>query len=434
MVGLLKKKRNGQELSREDFEYFVNGFLNGEIPDYQVSAFLMAVYFQGMTGPETAIFTDVMMHSGDVIDLSGINGIKVDKHSTGGVGDKTTLILAPLVAAAGAKVAKMSGRGLGHTGGTLDKMESIPGLSVDMNKEQFLKQVNEIHIAICGQNESLVPADKKLYSLRDVTATVNSLALIASSIMSKKFACGADAIVIDIKVGAGAYMKTTAEAEKLAKLMMDISRDMNREVVVVISAMNEPLGKMIGNSLEIKEVIDTLKGNGPDDLKELVLSLGSHMLVLAKLVDDTDEGARLLNQLLIDGSGLAKFKELIEAQGGDTSVVDNPEILPRAKYSQEFKSSEAGYIHSLDALKVGLACVKLGAGRETKSSQIDFGAGIELKNKIGDYVEKGEVLAIMFSSEESRFIDANRLFSEALMLNDTPLNDRPLVIKEIVHQ
>lgn len=434
MVGLLKKKRNGEELSREDFEYFVNGFLSGEIPDYQVSAFLMAVYFQGMTGPETAIFTDVMMHSGDVIDLSAINGIKVDKHSTGGVGDKTTLILAPLVAAAGAKVAKMSGRGLGHTGGTLDKMESIPGLSVDMNKEQFLQQVNEIDIAICGQNESLVPADKKLYSLRDVTATVNNLALISSSIMSKKFACGADAIVIDIKVGAGAYMKTTEEAEELAKLMMDISKDMNREVVVVISAMHEPLGKMIGNSLEIKEVIDTLKGNGPDDLNELVLSLGSHMLVLAKIVDNTNEGARLLKQLLIDGSGLAKFKELIEAQGGDGSVVDNQEILPRAKYSKEFYSSGAGYITTLDALKVGLACVKLGAGRETKSSQIDFGAGIELKHKIGDYVEKGEVLAIMFSSEENLFIDAESLFVEAITLDDTQLNHRPLIIKEIAHQ
>lgn len=434
MVGLLKKKRNGKELNREDYEYFVNGFLTGDIPDYQVSAFLMAVYFQGMTIKETAIFTDVMMRSGDVIDLSEIEGVKVDKHSTGGVGDKTTLILGPLVAAAGAKVAKMSGRGLGHTGGTLDKMEAIPGLSVDMNKEQFLQQVRDIDIAICGQNDSLVPADKKLYGLRDVTATVNNLALISSSIMSKKFACGADAIVIDIKVGAGAYMKTTEDAEELADLMMDISKDMGREVVVVISGMHEPLGNMIGNSLEIKEVIETLKGNGPEDLNKLVVSLGSHMLVLSKVVTDISEGARLLKQLLSDGSGLEKFRELIRAQGGDPSVIENPDLLPKATYSKEYHSSASGFISSLDALKVGLACVKLGAGRETKSSQIDFGAGIELKYKIGDNVKKGDVIAIMYSSEENLFENAEQLLNDALSISDTKPHVSPLIIKEIVHQ
>jgi len=433
MVGLLTKKRNGKELSREEYEYFVKGFLSGDIPDYQVSAFLMAVYFQGMTIPETAVFTDVMMRSGEVIDLSEIDGIKVDKHSTGGVGDKTTLILAPLVAAAGAKVVKMSGRGLGHTGGTLDKMESIPGMSVNLDKDQFLQQVKDIDIAICGQNDSLVPADKKLYGLRDVTATVNNLALISSSIMSKKFACGADAIVIDIKVGVGAYMKTTEEAEELARLMMDIGKNMNREIVVVISGMHEPLGNMIGNSLEIKEVIETLKGNGPKDLNELVISLGSHMLVLAKVTENIDEGARLLKQLLTDGSGLNKFRELIKAQGGDVSVIDNPDILPKAQYSVEIKSQTSGYISELDALKVGLSCVKLGAGRETKSSEIDYGAGIELKYKIGDHVKEGDVLAVMYSSEENRIVDAKKLFREAIKISLTEPENRSLIIKEIVH-
>jgi len=431
MVNLLKKKRDGQELTRADYEFFIQGFLSGEIPDYQVSAFLMAVYYQGMTGAETAVFTDVMMKSGDVIDLSGIDGIKVDKHSTGGVGDKTTLILGPLVAAAGAKVAKMSGRGLGHTGGTIDKMESISGLSVDMPKERFIELVKENNIAICGQNESLVPADKKLYALRDVTATVNNLALISSSIMSKKFACGADAIVIDIKVGDGAYMKTTSEAEQLAALMLDISRNMNRELIVVISAMNEPLGKMVGNALEIKEVIQTLKGEGPDDLTELVIVLGSHMLVLAKIVDSTLEGARLLNQLLSDGSAYKKFKELVQAQGGNLKQVNEPSLLPKAAYTQMYYSSESGYISELNALKVGLSCVKLGAGREVKSSKIDYGAGIELFKKVGDYVNQGDALALLHTSSEDKLTDAEKVLEDAYRFSPNPVDKQPLIIKEI---
>lgn len=431
MVNLLKRKRDGQELTRTDYEFFVKGFLAGEIPDYQVSAFLMAVYYQGMTGAETAIFTDVMMKSGDVIDLSDIDGIKVDKHSTGGVGDKTTLILGPLVAAAGAKVAKMSGRGLGHTGGTIDKMESISGLSTDMSKETFIDLVKKHNIAICGQNESLVPADKKLYALRDVTATVNNLALISSSIMSKKFACGADAIVIDIKVGDGAYMKTTKEAEQLASLMLDISRNMDRDLVVVISAMNEPLGRMVGNALEIKEVIQTLKGEGPDDLKELVLVLGSHMLVLAKIVESPIEGARLLNKLLLDGSAFEKFKELVQAQGGDVNQLMDPSLLPNARYTKVYRSPQSGFIAEMNALKVGLSCVQLGAGREKKSSQIDFGAGIELQKKVGDYVDKGDALAVLHTNSEERLGSAEKVLAEAYQFSIDEIKKKALIIKEI---
>lgn len=431
MVNLLKRKRDGQELTRADYEFFVQGFLSGEIPDYQVSAFLMAVYYQGMTGAETAIFTDVMMNSGDVIDLSDIEGIIVDKHSTGGVGDKTTLILGPLVAAAGAKVAKMSGRGLGHTGGTIDKMESISGLSVDMTKERFIELVQKHNIAICGQNASLVPADKKLYALRDVTATVNNLALISSSIMSKKFACGADAIVIDIKVGEGAYMKTTTEAEQLAALMLDISHNMNRELVVVISAMNEPLGNMVGNALEIKEVIQTLKGEGPDDLNELVLVLGSHMLVLAKIVESTLEGARLLNKLLSDGSAYEKFKELVQAQGGNIKQLDDPSLLPEAVYKKTYYSSRSGFISELNALKVGLSCVKLGAGREKKSSQIDYGAGIELYKKVGDFVNQGDALAILHTDSQEKLKEAEKVLEEAYRFSENPVDSQSLIIKEI---
>lgn len=432
MVSLLQRKRDGQELTREDFTFFIDGILSGKIPDYQISAFLMAVYFQGMTTEETATFTDVMMHSGDVIDLSEIPGIKVDKHSTGGVGDKTTLILAPLVAAAGASVAKMSGRGLGHTGGTLDKMESIPGLSVNLSKDQFINQVKNHKLAICGQNESLVPADKKLYALRDVTATVNNLALISSSIMSKKFACGADAIVIDIKVGLGAYMSTVEEAEQLARIMMDIGKNMNREVRVVISAMDQPLGNMVGNALEIKEVIQVLQGDGPADLRELVIGLGSHMLVLAKIVGNIEEGARLLSTLIADGSGLNKFAEMVEAQGGDVAVIEKPSLITTAKYKRAVISKSDGFITEFHALKVGLSCVKLGAGRETKSSEIDHSAGIVLRKKLGDRVEKNEELAMLYSNDETRLAAAESLMYEAIVIGESKANAKPIILKEIV--
>ncbi|MCH7524287.1 MAG: thymidine phosphorylase, partial [Bacteroidetes bacterium] len=327
-------------------------------------------------------------------------------HSTGGVGDKTTLVLAPLVAAAGVTVAKMSGRGLGHTGGTLDKMESIKGLSVDMTREEFIANVNRIKIAVCGQNANLVPADKKLYALRDVTGTVDNISLIASSIMSKKLACGADAIVIDIKVGHGAFMKTLEDAEELAEMMIGIGSKMNRKVIAVITSMSEPLGFTVGNALEVKEAIDTLKGNGPDDLTELCLELGSHMLVLGKVAKTQEEAVKILKKLIDSGAAFNKFKELVEAQGGDTNLIDQPDLLPYTQFSEAYKSKKEGYISELNALDIGLASVKLGAGRETKTSVIDYGAGIVLRKKIGDYVKKDEDLAILYSNNSANFTKA----------------------------
>jgi len=429
MVELIIKKRNGFELSREELTFIIDGFLAGDIPDYQVSAFLMAVFFEGMTNTETAVLTDIMMRSGELIDLSKIEGIKVDKHSTGGVGDKTTLILAPLVAAAGVPVAKMSGRGLGHTGGTLDKMESIKGLSVEMTREEFISNVNRIKIAVCGQNADLVPADKKLYALRDVTGTVDNISLIASSIMSKKLACGANAIVIDIKVGHGAFMKTVREADKLAEMMIGIGSKMDRSVTAVITSMNEPLGYTIGNALEVKEAIDTLNGNGPEDLTELCLELGSHMLVLGEVAKTQSEAVEILKQLINSGEAYDKFKELVKAQGGDTSVIDQTDLLPSTQFSETYKSKSEGYISELNALDIGLASVKLGAGRETKASVIDYGAGIVLKKKIGDYVKKDEVLAILYSNNSVNFTKAEEFMDKAYKISEEKPQHRPLILK-----
>ncbi len=431
MVELIIKKRNGFELSKEELASIIDGFISGEIPDYQISAFLMAVFFEGMNSTETAIFTDIMMRSGELIDLSEIDGVKVDKHSTGGVGDKTTLILAPLVAAAGVPVAKMSGRGLGHTGGTLDKMESIKGLSVDMTREEFIDCVNRIKIAVCGQNANLVPADKKLYALRDVTGTVENTSLIASSIMSKKLACGADAIVIDIKVGHGAFMKTVEDAEALAKIMIDIGSEMNRKVIAVITSMSEPLGFTIGNALEVKEAIDTLKGNGPEDLTELCLELGSHMLVLGEVAKTQSEAVKILKKLIDSGAAFDKFKELVKAQGGDTSVIDQPDLLPDTQFSETYKSKKEGYISELNALDIGLASVKLGAGRETKASIIDHGAGIVLKKKIGDYVKKDEALAILYSNNSANFTKAIEFMDRAYKISEAKPSNKPLILKTI---
>ena len=431
MLEIIKKKRDGQELNKEDYAKVINGFVSGNIPDYQISAFLMAIYFKGLSNEETAILTDVMMRSGDLIDLSAIKGIKVDKHSTGGVGDKTTLVLGPLVAAAGVPVAKMSGRGLGHTGGTLDKMESISGLSVDMTREEFIERINQHGIAICGQNAKLVPADKMLYALRDVTGTVNNVSLIASSIMSKKLACGADAIVIDIKVGEGAFMKTEEEAKALAKIMISIGAQMNRNVIAVISAMHQPLGLAVGNALEVKEAIDTLKGNGPEDLTQLCLELGSHMLVLAKVCANYDEGVSKLKSLIESGEGLNKLKELVEVQGGDVSQIDQPDLLPTTQYSEVFTAIKSGYITELNALEVGLASVNLGAGRETKDSIIDHGAGILLQKKIGDQVKKGDTLAILYSNEQSSFVKAKELLNLAYQINDTAPQNKPLILNTV---
>jgi len=431
MVESIIKKRNGEALALEEYETIIHGFISGEIPDYQISALLMAIYFKGLNQEETANLTDVMMRSGELIDLTEIPGIKVDKHSTGGVGDKTTLVLAPLVAAAGVPVAKMSGRGLGHTGGTLDKLESIKGLSVDMSRNDFINQVRKHGIAVCGQNANLVPADKKLYALRDVTGTVENVSLIASSIMSKKLACGADAIVIDIKVGYGAFMKTLEEAEELAKIMRDIGSRMNKKVTVVITEMSEPLGYTIGNALEVKEAIETLHGNGPEDLTQLCFELGSEMLMLGNIVSNKAEGIENLKKLISSGTAFNKFKEFIQAQGGDTTMVKQPDLLPDAQYSKEYKSKSGGFITELNAQDIGLASMKLGAGRETKNSIIDYGAGIVLKKKIGDFVEKEETLAILYSNDQTNFVKAIEFMDLAYNIGQDKPKPKPLILKTI---
>lgn len=431
MVNIIRKKKEGLELTTDEIQFVIDGFVKDSIPDYQISSLLMAICFQGLNGRETSILTEAMMRSGEIIDLSSIPGIKVDKHSTGGVGDKTTLILGPLVAAAGVPVAKMSGRGLGHTGGTLDKLESISGIQVEMSKEAFIDKIRKHGIAVCGQNATLVPADKKLYALRDVTGTVDNVSLIASSVMSKKLACGADAMVIDIKVGEGAYMKNVEEAEKLAAMIIAIGQNMGREVRTVLTSMREPLGYTIGNSLEVVEAVETLKGLGPDDLTELCLELGAHMLILGKIEVDHSLARKKLRLLIDSGAALEKFKEMVIAQNGDIGFVDNPELLPRSKYSFELKSKKEGYVSHLDAENVGLASLKLGAGRVTKTSVIDYGAGIILKKKIGDKVEVNETVAILFSNKESNFEHASVLLEDAFSYSPHKVEEEKLILKVI---
>jgi len=431
MVEIIQKKRDGLVLSHTEISTFIQGFTSGKIPDYQAAALLMAIYFRGMNEQETADLTDAMMRSGDLTDLSEIAGIKVDKHSTGGVGDKTTLILAPLVAAAGVPVAKMSGRGLGHTGGTLDKMEAIPGMSVDIEREDFVEQVKTHGIAICGQNEHLVPADKKLYALRDVTATVGNFSLITSSIMSKKLACGADAIIIDIKVGDGAFMKTVEDAEQLGEMMIKTAARMGKKLIAVLSGMEEPLGFAVGNALEVKEAIATLQGQGPADLTELCLDLGAHMLVLGEAANSQEEGVAILKKLIAEGKALEKFKELVAAQGGDISTIENPDLLPSTPFSHVYKSKKSGYISALSAMDIGLASVKLGAGRETKESSIDYGAGILLQKKVGEYVEVGDSLALLFASDESLFAKAEEYMDLAYTFSAEVPVKMPLILKTL---
>ncbi|KMY54669.1 MULTISPECIES: pyrimidine-nucleoside phosphorylase [Bacillaceae] len=400
MVDLIQKKRDGEQLTTEEINFIVESYTDGTIPDYQVSAWLMAVYFQDMTEKERADLTMAMVSSGDQIDLRAIEGIKVDKHSTGGVGDTTTLVLGPLVAAAGVPVAKMSGRGLGHTGGTIDKLESIAGFHVEISNEQFIELVNKNKIAVIGQSGNLTPADKKLYALRDVTATVNSIPLIASSIMSKKIAAGADAIVLDVKTGAGAFMKTLEDSRELAKAMVNIGNNVGRKTMAIISDMSQPLGFAIGNALEVKEAIDTLKGEGPEDLTELCLVLGSHMVYASGKADSLEDARQLLIKLMNNGEALDKFKLFIEAQGGDSSVVDQPERLPQAKYKIELPAKEDGWVAEIIADHVGTAAMWLGAGRATKDSQIDLAVGIMLNKKIGESVKAGESLATIYSNQE----------------------------------
>lgn len=399
MVDLISKKRHNIELTTAEIEWIINGYTNKEIPDYQMSAFLMAIVFNDMTKAERLALTQAMVNSGDVVDLSAIEGVKVDKHSTGGVGDKTSLILGPLVASMGVPVAKMSGRGLGHTGGTLDKLESISGMEIEIGMDQFIHQVNDIKLAIIGQTGNLAPADKYLYALRDVTGTVESIPLIASSIMSKKIAAGADAIVLDVKFGAGAFMKTLDDAKELATAMVEIGRDAGRETVAFLTDMNQPLGFAIGNALEVKEAIETLSGNGPKDLEELVLQLASHMVVLAKKAANTEQAYAQLKEKLQNGEALQKFKEFVAAQGGDTSQIENPELLPTASSVIPVTATEAGYVEKIDALSIGIAAMKLGAGRATKEDTIDMGVGVVLNKKVGEAINEGDVLAYVHTNQ-----------------------------------
>ncbi|HAR6265866.1 TPA: pyrimidine-nucleoside phosphorylase [Staphylococcus pseudintermedius] len=400
MVDIIAKKRDGHALTKEEIEFVVNGYTNDDIPDYQMSSLAMAIFFQDMTDEERAYLTMAMVESGDQIDLSNIEGIKVDKHSTGGVGDTTTLVLAPLVAALDVPVAKMSGRGLGHTGGTIDKLESVEGFHVEISEEAFVKLVNEDKVAVSGQTGNLTPADKKIYALRDVTATVNSIPLIASSIMSKKIAAGADAIVLDVKTGNGAFMKTVDDAEQLAHAMVKIGNQVGRQTMAIISDMSQPLGRAIGNALELQEAIDTLKGEGPEDLTELVLTLGSQMVVLAQKAKDLDEARGMLQEVIDNGKALEKFKTFLSNQGGDASVVDDPSKLPTAQYQFELPAKRSGVVSEMIANEIGIASMMLGAGRQTKEDVIDLAVGLVLNKKVGDRVEEGESLLTIYANSE----------------------------------
>ena len=398
MTELIAKKVEGLPLTQLEITYFIQGYTQGTIPDYQVASLLMAIKFKGMNDQEIADLTYAMIHSGEVIDLTSIQGIKADKHSTGGVGDKTSLVLGPLVAAAGLKIAKMSGRGLGHTGGTLDKLEAIPGMSITRTQKQFVEQVNRIGLSIIGQTATLVPADKKLYALRDVTGTVQSVPLIASSIMSKKLASGADTILLDVKFGSGAFMKTLNDARGLAKAMVKIGKAMNKDTRAILTDMDQPLGFAIGNILEVKEAIDTLRGQGPTDFTELCLYAGAMMLMQGGRVKTLTEGKRLLKNLIINGQAFEKFKSFIGAQGGDTRYIDDPSKFEQSAHRIDITSDVNGYVESLNALSLGEIAMKLGAGRATKDDTIDYTAGIVLKKKIGDEVHQGDVLAVMHTN------------------------------------
>lgn len=430
MVDLIELKKNNHFLTKDQIHFIIKGYCNGCIPDYQMSALLMAICFNGLTKQETALLTDEMIHSGEVIDLSAIEGIKVDKHSTGGVGDKTSLVLGPMVAACGVKVAKMSGRGLGHTGGTLDKLESIPGFNINVNKEDFVKQVNEIGIAIIGQSTNLVPADQKMYALRDVTATVDCIPLIASSIMSKKLASGSDTILLDVKYGKGAFMKTKEAARNLAYTMIEIGQHLGKDTRAAISDMNQPLGNAIGNSLEVIEAINTLKGKGSKDLLDLCLEAGSHMLVQAKRCQNEIEALQLLKQVIVDGSALNKLKEMVYYQHGNIDVIDNPKLFKQAKSILPVKVKEEGYIKDLEAKTLGIISMKLGGGRLIKDDTIDHSAGIVLNKKIGDYCNSEDILAYLYTDKE---IDQELIeeFYSAYQIVDFFV-EKPTLIDEIL--
>lgn len=427
MYDLIMKKRDGGALLEDEIAFMVKGYTNGDIPDYQMSAMMMAIYFQGMNEQETLMLTMEMAKSGDMLDLSGINGVKVDKHSTGGVGDKTSLALTPMVAALGVPVAKMSGRGLGHTGGTIDKLESFTGFSTDISEEQFKENVNRIGIAIMGQTADLAPADKKLYALRDVTATVDNMSLIASSIMSKKLAAGADAIVLDVKTGSGAFMKTQEDSFALASEMVKLGRGAGRNTVAIVSDMDQPLGFAVGNALEVKEAIDTLNGKGPGDFVELCLTLGSYMVVAAGKAENAGEARQMLEKCIENGSALNKLAEFIAAQGGDKELVYHPERLPKASIIEEIKSPADGYIQKIVCDEIGMCSLMLGGGRETKESGIDLSVGLVLHKKVGDAVKKGEPLAAIHANDRDKLNAAKERFLKAYTIYDTPVIKKPLI-------
>jgi pyrimidine-nucleoside phosphorylase len=420
MVDLIQKKRDGISLTKEEIHFLIQGYTSGEIPDYQMSAFAMAVFFQDMNNQERADLTMAMVESGDQIDLSMIEGVKVDKHSTGGVGDTTTLVLGPLVAAVGVPVAKMSGRGLGHTGGTIDKLEAVPGFNVEITSDEFVRLVNQNKIAVIGQSGNLTPADKKLYALRDVTATVNTVPLIASSIMSKKIAAGADAIVLDVKTGAGAFMKDINDAKVLAQAMVEIGNNVGRKTMAVISDMSQPLGYAIGNALEIREAINTLQGKGPKDLEELCLVLGSYMVYLANKASSLEEAREMLIDAIENGKALETFKMFLRSQGGDESVVDDPTKLPQASYIVEVEAKQDGVVSEIVADEIGVSAMILGAGRATKESVIDLAVGLVLNKKIGDQVKKGESLVTIHSNQEQVEEIKERIYS-AIKITNQPV-------------
>ena len=418
MYDIILKKRANLPLSDEEIRFVIDGYVKGEIPDYQVSALLMTIVFNGMNARELGTLTLAMAQSGNMVDLSNIDGITVDKHSTGGVGDKTTLIIAPLVAACGGKVAKMSGRGLGHTGGTIDKMESIPNLKVSLEQDAFINQVNKIGLAVIGQSEGLAPADKKLYALRDVTGTVDSIPLIASSVMSKKLASGAQAILLDVKVGSGAFMKNIEDARELAKAMVDIGKENGRSVKAILTDMDRPLGHAIGNALEIREVIDTLKGHGPEDLTHECIIMAAHMLVLSHMCD-YETALNRVQQALDSGAALERLRLMIEAQGGDSRVIDDDRVLTIGKFTYDVTSPQDGYITHMNTEQCGIASVMLGAGRTIKDGPIDYSAGIVMHKKTGDSVTVGESIATLYASDESLFTNAAQTYLEAITIGNT---------------
>ncbi len=428
MYDIIENKRDGKELTGEEINFFIKGYTDGTIPDYQASALCMAIYFNGMTEKETVILTNAMANSGDTVDLSMFGTYSVDKHSTGGVGDKTSLIVAPIVASLGGKVTKMSGRGLGHTGGTVDKLESIPGYKTTLTRQEFISQVEKVGLAIIGQSGNLTPADKKLYALRDVTATVNSIPLITSSIMSKKIAAGSHNIVLDVKCGSGAFMKTVEDAEILANEMVKIGKGCGRNISALITDMDRPLGSAVGNSLEVIEAVKVLKGELDNDLKEVCTALAAEMISLVYSLSP-DEARLQVNDAINSGKALNKMKEWISAQGGDVNYISDTELFPKAKYSLDVVSSEVGYVSAMDTEKIGLASVILGAGRASKEDSIDFSAGIEIYKKTGDKITKGNKIATLFTNSENSLKEAEKVYLSALRISTSKPEDKPLIYK-----